>query len=157
MLASLGAAVGTETFKALGAAVGVGVGIWVGVWVGASVWPSTVGAAVNMTSRGVMVGMAVVKEGAGVKVPFTMMHGASTPSTQNTPPSRMIAEQQSDEPSVPRIEPQPSPPQTPLQASAQQTLPSWTPASPFGHIDGVTSVAWGSDERHGEKGVSKSY
>ena len=78
-----------------------------------------------------------------------MMQGASTPPPQLTPEARMVAEQQSVAPLVKGIPPQPTPPQTPSQASAQHTVPSWTPASPLGQVDAVTSKR---DRKKGGRG-----
>lgn len=101
-----------------------------------------VGAMVNAMSREPAEGAGVTApaaDGAGVKVPSAITHGAA--SVQVTFEARMFAEQQSDAPAVPAMLPQPVPPHTPLQASAQQTLvPSKTPSRPLGQVEGVTSV-----------------
>lgn len=70
-----------------------------------------------------------------------MIQGASTPSSQLTPDSRMLSPQQSEPPLVPVIEPQPTPAHWPLHASAQQMVPSLfsTPARPLEQVDGSTS------------------
>lgn len=52
----------------------------------------------------------------------------------------MVAEQQSEAPLVPAMEPHPVPPHTPLHSTAQQTEPSATPSRPLGHVEGVTAA-----------------
>lgn len=73
-----------------------------------------------------------------------MMQGATTllTSSHMTLAARIVAEQQSEGPLVPRMLPQPLPPQTLLQVSVQQTVLSWTPARPLGQVEGDNSARW---------------
>lgn len=137
----VGAAVGTPVL--MSRIVAVGAAVWA-VGVGAIVKEksrvpsSATGAMVMPGARGAAVGAASAGDGVVVKVPGAITQGAVPP--QGTPLAAIVAEQQSDAPAVPATLPQPTPPQTPLQASAQQMLPSATPGIPFGHMEGVTAA-----------------
>lgn len=133
----VGAAVGTPVLE-------VGEAVWavgVGAMVKAKSRDPAVGAMVAPGARGATVAPGAMVRGAtgeGVKVPLTITHGAAP--SHGTPVAAIVAEQQSEAPLVPAIAPQPTPPHTPLQASAQQMLPSATPGSPLGQVEGVTSA-----------------
>ena len=98
--------------------------------------------------------------GAAVFVTFTRIQGASTPSTQYWPESRIIETQQSFG-VVPFICPQPLPPQK-SHISEQQTVPfvSASPLRPLEQLDGtvpaieptkmyVGGIAWGVERNDG--------
>lgn len=51
-----------------------------------------------------------------------------------------MPEQQSDAPFVPGISPHPAPPHWRLHSTAQQTVSSWTPSRPFGHVEALYSA-----------------
>lgn len=144
---SLEPAVGAALTPASSTEVGAGVGTPVPKSrslepaVGVAVCEVGVGAMVTVSpgARGAIVVAATVgtTAGAGVYVPSTITQGAV--STQAMLLARMVAEQQSSAPAVPAMFPQPTPPQTPLHASAQQTDPSETPGSPLAQVEAVTS------------------
>lgn len=92
--------------------------------------------------------------GASVEVPLSMMQGDSALSSQLTPDIRIVPEQQSVAPSVPSIEPQPTPPHWPLHASAQQTVPSElsTPARPLEQLEETTS----DEQQSGENEIDRT-
>lgn len=65
-----------------------------------------------------------------------MMHGAAR--SHGMPETAIVAEQQSSDPLVPGIAPQPTPLHWPLHSSAQQMFPSATLGIPLGQIEGAT-------------------
>lgn len=127
----VGAEVGTPVPKSRSLEPAVGVAVC-DVGVGAMV-------TVSPGARGAIVVEATVgtTAGEGVNVPSTITQGAV--STQAMLAARMVAEQQSSAPLVPAMSPQPTPPQTPLHSSAQQTDPEETPGSPLAQVEAVTS------------------